>query len=116
MLDKDLLVPGDRVVKVSGYPFPGILRGVFMLSTGRRYIVEFTDQHGMPTGLAHIFNREQLARDDAAPPAERSMEAQALEYIFGTSDSYDWWKVVEEKLVPPWPLEEHLEAMGLKHR
>lgn len=55
---------GDFVTKVTGYVFPGKVLSVFTTSSGAtRYVVEmylFDD----PTGLLHIFNREQLAKVD----------------------------------------------------
>lgn len=57
---------GQRVVKVTGYPFPGIVVAAFTTCAGaERYVVEFwsevTDE---PSGLCHIFSPEQLEGDD----------------------------------------------------
>jgi len=46
---------GDRVVKTSGYPFPGTYRGSVETSRGEeRVIVEHDD------GWLHIFNPSQI--------------------------------------------------------
>ena len=57
---------GQRVVKKSGYPFPGIVvvRFLTLKDTFERYVVDFTDANGDPTGLMHIFSWDQL---EAAP-------------------------------------------------
>ena len=57
---------GARVIKPNGYPFPGVVVARFMTLSGNneRYVVEFTDILGEPTGLLHIFDWAQL---EAAP-------------------------------------------------
>lgn len=47
---------GDRVDKVKGYSFPGIVVSVFHTTTGElRFVVEMDVHH-----LLHIFNANQL--------------------------------------------------------
>jgi hypothetical protein len=49
----------QKVTKVSGYPFPGIVQAVFTTSSGElRIVVEYANPK--PTGLLHIFNASQL--------------------------------------------------------
>lgn len=61
---------GQRVVKTSGYPFPGIVEVGFTITNAEknpdRYVVNFVDQNGfgVPTGLLHIFHPSQLAHDE----------------------------------------------------
>ncbi len=47
---------GDKVRKVSGYPFPGHIVAAFDMPAGRRYVVNNSDAPGM----LHIFNGGQL--------------------------------------------------------
>lgn len=48
---------GDRVNKVSGYMYPGIIVSVFETRNGNlRYVVE----HTISVGMLHIFNEDQL--------------------------------------------------------
>lgn len=58
MTDQKFLI-GDRVKKVKGYPFPGIVVAVFeTLKDEIRYVVECT----VPdvAGILHIYNGDQL--------------------------------------------------------
>jgi hypothetical protein len=56
----DLYV-GDKVRKVSGYKFPGIVVAVFRNLKGEdRYVVECTVPE--VTGMLHIYNRNQLEK------------------------------------------------------
>ncbi len=51
---------GDKVDKVKGYSFPGIVAAVFETSNlSLRYVVEMDTYH-----LLHIFNEEQLKLKD----------------------------------------------------
>lgn len=48
---------GDKVYKLTGYKFPGIVVGRFTTTAGLiRYVVELNDY-----GLLHIFNEAQLS-------------------------------------------------------
>ena len=49
---------GDRVVKLRGYPFPGVVLAVFLTSAGATRVVVESDA---APGMLHIFNPEQLA-------------------------------------------------------
>lgn len=53
------LLPGDRVVKPKGYPFPGMVVATFKTRSGAtRHVVESDTS----PGLLHIFGPEQLER------------------------------------------------------
>lgn len=50
---------GDKVAKVSGYPFPGIVVAAFQNTSGQwRYVVECTVEE--VRGMLHIYNGNQL--------------------------------------------------------
>lgn len=50
---------GDKVSKVKGYKFPGVVVSVFKTTGGdTRYVVEATGKKYV--GMLHIFNGEQL--------------------------------------------------------
>ena len=52
---------GDRVYKLSGYTFPGIVVATFETLQGEhRVVVETT----LSIGLLHIFNEDQLEHQD----------------------------------------------------
>jgi hypothetical protein len=58
------LMLGDRVEKVSGYKWPGIVISVFYTSELElRFVVECTVPE--VKGALHIYNRNQLRRVDA---------------------------------------------------
>jgi len=53
--------PGDHVVKVKGYRFPGIVVAAFQNTSGQwRYVVECTVSE--VSGMLHIYNGEQLEK------------------------------------------------------
>jgi hypothetical protein len=55
----DVLGIGTPVVKVTGYPFPGEVRAVFLTTKGElRYVIEASGE--AYAGLLHIFNPEQI--------------------------------------------------------
>ena len=55
----ELLAVGDRVEKVSGYKWPGIVVSVFDTLAGeRRVVVECTTTE--VAGALHIYNEKQL--------------------------------------------------------
>lgn len=50
---------GDRVQKVSGYQWPGVIVSIFSTTEGlTRYVVECTVPE--VRGALHIYNRDQL--------------------------------------------------------
>lgn len=50
---------GDKVEKITGYPFPGVVVSLFTTLTGQpRFVVECTVE-GVE-GCLHIFSRTQL--------------------------------------------------------
>lgn len=52
----------DKVVKVSGYKYPGIVVSVFRNTKGDiRYVVECTGKD--VEGMLHIFNETQLTNE-----------------------------------------------------
>lgn len=58
---------GDRVKKLRGYAFPGVIVSVFRTCADEtRYVVELVETHlrdeELPTGLLHIFSEANLAR------------------------------------------------------
>ena len=54
---------GDRVRKVKGYPFPGVIVAAFDTLAGhRRFVVECTAEDVQ--GCLHIFNASQLVKED----------------------------------------------------
>lgn len=54
---------GDRVRKVSGYKWPGVVVASFLTTSGaRRLVVECTVPE--VAGALHIYAPEQLERDD----------------------------------------------------
>lgn len=58
---------GDRVIKATGYAYPGIVVSVFETCAGKlRYVVE----HTVSVGMLHIFNEEQLEIDTIAVKGE----------------------------------------------
>lgn len=62
-MGKSMLKVGQKVKKVSGYPFPGEVRSVFTNKAGDvRYVVEATGKHY--EGMLHIFNLTQLELDE----------------------------------------------------
>lgn len=53
----------DRVEKVSGYKFPGVIVSVFQTIAGEtRYVVECTSEG--TRGILHIYNGSQLKRTE----------------------------------------------------
>ena len=53
----------DRVRKRTGYSYPGVIVSVFRNLRGEtRYVVECVAQGCQ--GMLHIFNREQLEKED----------------------------------------------------
>lgn len=58
--------PRDRVAKVSGYPFPGVVAAAFLTLAGEvRYVVEA--DHPDFRGMLHIFSGAQIELRDAKP-------------------------------------------------
>ena len=53
-----LLAVGDKVEKVSGYKWPGIVISVFDTLAGERRVVECTTPE--VAGALHIYNEKQL--------------------------------------------------------
>jgi hypothetical protein len=54
---------GDRVQKVKGYRWPGVIVAVFTTTTGQtRYVVECTVPE--VAGALHIYAPEQIAKMD----------------------------------------------------
>ena len=59
---------GDLVMKTSGYEFPGVVEGVFMMTQAKgtkaeRYLVNrvrWSPNGPIPSGLGHIFAPGQL--------------------------------------------------------
>ena len=53
---------GDKVKKVKGYKFEGVIVAAFKTTTGLdRFVVEHTDsQTDESSGMLHIFNGKQL--------------------------------------------------------
>jgi hypothetical protein len=52
---------GDNVIKVSGYPFPGVVVAAFLTLSGQwRYVVECIVPE--VSGMLHIYNEKQLER------------------------------------------------------
>lgn len=50
---------GDRVIKISGYGYPGEIVSIFQTKSGKtRYVVEATGEGY--EGMLHIFNGDQL--------------------------------------------------------
>lgn len=50
---------GDKVEKITGYPFPGVVVSLFTTLTGQpRFVVECTVED--VAGCLHIFSRTQL--------------------------------------------------------
>lgn len=56
---------------------------------------------------------EAIKHKARAEPQSENTAAEALEYIFGKTTLFDWRRIIDEKLTPPWPLEHHARAMGL---
>ena len=59
-MEKSKFNVGDHVVKISGYPFPGVVVGAFLTLSGQwRYVVECVVPE--VSGMLHIYNEKQLA-------------------------------------------------------
>lgn len=54
---------GDRVRKVKGYAFDGIIRAVFTNGAGDVRVVAELDR-GLPADMLHIFSPNQLEKRD----------------------------------------------------
>lgn len=53
---------------------------------------------------------------EAARMVDRSKQRlyqDVVEYIYGKNDSLTWRRIIEERMVPPLPLPEHLKSQGL---
>ncbi|PJK00825.1 hypothetical protein CO641_02315 [Lysobacteraceae bacterium NML91-0213] len=61
----------------------------------------------------HDGNGCECAMQGKQPAADRDIEADALQYVFGNMDRLDWARIVDEQMTPPWPLPHHVEAMGM---
>lgn len=58
-MEKSKFNVGDHVVKISGYPFPGVVVSAFLTLSGQwRYVVECVVPE--VSGMLHIYNEKQL--------------------------------------------------------
>ena len=58
-----MFIIGDKVIKISGYSWPGIVVSVFSTLAGKqRIVVECTVAE--VAGALHIYTPEQLVKDD----------------------------------------------------
>lgn len=68
-------------------------------------------------GIAGFGAKVEPARNNPylsqQPAADRDIEADALQYVFGNIDRRGWAQIVDEQMTPPWPLMHHAIAMGL---
>lgn len=69
---------GTRVVKTSGYSFPGEVRAAYTTISGQlRYVIEAVIPTGECEGMQHIFNPEQIiavGRQDSALSMRQVLE------------------------------------------